>query len=304
MSTYHIPALLAECISGLNINPDGNYVDVTYGGGGHTREILKNLKKGKVLAFDQDEDAFRNKIDDIRLTLIHGNFRYMRNYLRYFGVEQVDGIIADLGISFHQVDEFSRGFSFKSDADIDMRMNRSSDRTASRILNEYDCEKLAFMFKEFGELHQSWKIAQAISEFREKQKLEKIVQLVKILEKFAPPKMENKFYAKVFQALRIELNQEIEALKEFLESTASVLRTGGRLVVISYHSLEDRLVKNYMKSGNFDGTIEKDIYGRFETPFNMVNKKIIVPSDDEITSNPRSRSAKLRIAEKNNAGRN
>jgi 16S rRNA (cytosine1402-N4)-methyltransferase len=271
---------------------------VTYGGGGHSREILNYLKKGKVYAFDQDKDAFINKINDKKLVLIHGNFRFVKNFLRYYGIDQVDGIIADLGISFHQVDEFSRGFSFKSDSEIDMRMNRNSDMMAAQILNEYDAGKLAHIFKEYGELNQSWKIAQTIIEYRGNHKLEKTGQLVKILERFAPPKTENKFYAKVFQAIRIELNQEIEALKEFLLSTVSLVKTGGRLVIISYHSLEDRLVKNFMKSGNFEGEIEKDIYGRFDTPFVMVNKKIIVPSDEEINLNPRSRSAKLRIAEK------
>jgi 16S rRNA (cytosine1402-N4)-methyltransferase len=299
MCAYHIPALLAESIMGLKIKPNGNYVDVTYGGGGHSKEILKHLKKGQLFAFDQDEDAINNKIDDDRLTFVHGNFRFIKNFLRFYDIGQVDGIIADLGISFHQVDELSRGFSFKSDATIDMRMNKNSDFTASDVLNGYEAEKLAFVFKEYGELNNGWKIAQTIVEARFKKKLTNIGQLIGILEKFAPKKLENKFYAKVFQALRIEVNREMEALKEFLEQTPSVLKQGGRLVVISYHSLEDRMVKNFIRSGNFDGTVEKDVYGNFHTPFSIITKKIIVPSDAEVTSNPRSRSAKLRIAEKN-----
>jgi 16S rRNA (cytosine1402-N4)-methyltransferase len=299
MSAYHIPALLTESITGLNINPDGQYVDVTYGGGGHSKEILGHLKKGHLFAFDQDEDAIINKIDDERLTLVRGNFRFIRNFLRYYQVKQVDGIIADLGISFHQIDELSRGFSFKSDASIDMRMNKNSEFTASHIVNEYDAEKLAYVLREYGELANGWKLSQVIVESREKKRIETISQLVSLIEKFAPKRMENKFLAKVFQAFRIEVNQEMEALKEFLEQTSSVIKKGGRLVVISYHSLEDRLVKNFIRSGNFDGKIEKDIYGNYSTPFSMINKKIIIPSDSELASNPRSRSAKLRIAEKN-----
>ena len=298
MSAYHIPALLKESITGLNVKPDGKYVDVTYGGGGHSKEILNNLKKGKLFAFDQDEEALNNKIDDKRLILIHANFKFVKNFLRYYNIKQVDGIIADLGISFHQVDESKRGFSFKSDDEIDMRMNRNATLKATEILNNYETEHLARIFKEYGELNQAWRIAQSITDARSKRKLEKAADLLKIIEKFASPKMENKFYAKVFQALRIELNQEIGALKEFLLASTDMLKTGGRLVVISYHSLEDRLVKNFMKSGNFDGDIEKDVYGRFSTPFELVNKKIIVPSDEEVSINPRSRSAKMRIAEK------
>jgi 16S rRNA (cytosine1402-N4)-methyltransferase len=299
MCAYHIPALLQESISGLDIKPNGDYVDVTYGGGGHSKEILKYLKKGRLFSFDQDAEALKNEIDDDRLTLIHSNFKYIKNFLKFYGAEQVDGILADLGISFYQVDELSRGFSFKSDAEIDMRMNKNSEFTAAHILNEYGAEKLSNIFKEYGELSNSWKIAQAIITARTSCKFEKIGQLVGIIQKFAPKKMENKFYAKVFQALRIEVNQEMEALKEFLLQTAQVLKKGGRLVVISYHSLEDRLVKNFIRSGNFEGTIDKDIYGNYEVPFSIVNKKIIIPSDSEINLNPRSRSAKLRIAERN-----
>lgn len=299
MNPYHIPALLSESISGLDIKSNGNYVDATFGGGGHSKEILKHLKKGRLFSFDQDEEALKNKVDDNRLILVHSNFRYIKNFLRLYKVEKVDGILADLGISFHQIDELGRGFSFKSDAEIDMRMNKNSKITAAHILNTYEPEKLAFILKEYGELNNGWKIAQALIEARSINKFQKIGQLVAVLEKFAPKKMENKFYAKVFQALRIEVNEEMDALKEFLSQTSLLLKKGGRLVVISYHSLEDRLVKNFIRSGKFEGEIEKDIYGNYEVPFSMVNKKIIVPSESEINLNPRSRSAKLRIAERN-----
>jgi len=299
MSEYHIPALLNESILGLNIKPKGVYVDVTYGGGGHSKEILKQLKGGKLIGFDQDAEAFKNQLDDDRLTLIHSNYRYIGNFLKYYGFEKVDGIIADLGISFHQVDELSRGFSFKSDSDIDMRMNKKSQITAANLLNEYDENKLAKVLRDYGELKNAWSIVQAIVEYRKSQKIDKISQLMQVIEKFAPRNIENKFYAKVFQALRIEVNHEMECLQEFLESSQTVLKTGGRLVVISYHSLEDRLVKNFIRAGNFDGEIEKDIYGNYKTPYSQINKKVIVPSDEEIGLNPRSRSAKLRIAEKN-----
>ena len=299
MSEYHIPALLNESISGLDIKPNGVYVDVTYGGGGHSKEILRQLKGGKLIAFDQDAEALKNKIDDKRLLLIHSNYRYIKNFLKYYGFEKVDGIIADLGISFHQVDELSRGFSFKSDSEIDMRMNKNSQITAAQLINELDENKLVKIFREYGELKNAWNITQAIIEYRKSEKIQNINQLVKLLEKLAPRNAENKFYAKIFQALRIEVNNEMECLQEFLMSSQYVLNDGGRLVVISYHSLEDRLVKNFIRSGNFEGEIEKDIYGNFKTPFNQVNKKIIVPTDSEMELNPRSRSAKLRIAERN-----
>jgi len=299
MLEYHIPALLNESITGLNIKPDGIYVDVTYGGGGHSKEILNQIKSGKLIAFDQDEEALKNKIDDDRIMLIHSNYRYIKNFLKYNGIEQVDGILADLGISFHQVDELSRGFSFKSEAEIDMRMNKNAKIKASDILNDYDENKLSSVFKEYGELNNAWNITQSIIENRKAQKILKITQLVQILGKFAPRNAENKFFAKVFQALRIEVNQEMESLKEFLKASEFLLKKEGRLVVISYHSLEDRLVKNFMRSGNFEGEIEKDVFGNFKVPFNQVNKKIIVPNEMEISKNPRSRSAKMRIAEKN-----
>ncbi len=298
MINYHIPALLQECITGLNIKPDGVYVDVTFGGGGHSKEIIKHLNKGTLIAFDQDKDAFENKIEQDNFLLIHSNYRYIKNFLKFHGYNKVDGILADLGISFHQVDEASRGFSFKYDAKIDMRMNKASGKTAADLLNEYNEKELAKIFREYGELKNVWNIAKTIVAERSNKAFENINQLVETLGKFAPRKAEQKFYAKVFQALRIEVNREMDALKEFLESTADLLNKEGRLVVISYHSLEDRLVKNFIRSGNFSGKVEKDIYGNFDTPFKQENKKIIVPSEEEIKKNPRSRSAKLRIAEK------
>jgi 16S rRNA (cytosine1402-N4)-methyltransferase len=298
MVNYHIPALLQECITGLNIKPDGVYVDVTFGGGGHSKEIIKHLEKGTLIAFDQDKDAFENKIEQDNFLLIHSNYRHIKNFLKFHGYNKVDGILADLGISFHQVDEASRGFSFKYDAKIDMRMNKAAGKTAADLLNEYDENELARIFREYGELKNAWSIVKAIVAERSNKAFKNISQLVGTLEKFAPKKAEQKFYAKVFQALRIEVNKEMDALKEFLESTTDLLNEEGRLVVISYHSLEDRLVKNFIRSGNFSGKVEKDIYGNFDAPFKQVNKKIIVPSEEEIKNNPRSRSAKLRIAER------
>jgi 16S rRNA (cytosine1402-N4)-methyltransferase len=298
MSLYHVPALLKESIEGLNIKPDGIYVDVTYGGGGHSTEILKHLNKGRLIAFDQDEDAFKNRINDKRFMLIHSNYRYIKNYLKYFGILKVDGIIADLGISFHQVDEIERGFSFRADADIDMRMNKKGKITSADILNDYDEKELIRIVRDYGELNNAYQIAKVIIENRNVEKFQKTNQLVHVLSKFAPKNAENKFFAKIFQALRIEVNNEMESLKDLLKAGELLLSKGGRLVIISYHSLEDRLVKNFIRSGNFGGEIEKDIYGNFETALNQLVKKPIVPSEKEIKENPRSRSAKLRIAEK------
>lgn len=298
MTTYHIPALLDECITGLNIKPDGVYVDVTFGGGGHSKEIISKLTSGQLIAFDQDEDAHKNALPNKNFLLIRSNYRYVRNFLKYHGISKVDGVLADLGISFHQVDEASRGFSFKYDADIDMRMNKSGGKTAADILNEYNEKELSKIIKEYGELKNAWSITKEIISTRAIKPFRKINELVAVLEKFAPKKSEHKFYAKVFQALRIEVNEEIEGLEEFLDSTPEILKPDGRLVVISYHSLEDRLVKNFIKSGNTKGIITKDIYGNYETPFSPVNKKVIIPDENEILRNPRSRSAKLRIAEK------
>lgn len=298
MVAYHIPALLQDCIAGLNIKPDGVYVDATFGGGGHSREIIRHLNKGTLIAFDQDKDALKNKLEHDNFLFIHGNFRYIKNFLRFHGYGKVDGILADLGISFHQVDEGARGFSFKADAKIDMRMNTTAGKTAADLLNELDEKELAGILREYGELKNAWNIAKAIVAERKHLVFENISQLVAVLGRFAPKKAEQKFFAKVFQALRIEVNKEMDALKEFLASTTELLPPGGRLVIISYHSLEDRLVKNFIRSGNFKGEIEKDIYGNFEAPFKQVNKKITVPDEEEIAKNPRSRSAKLRIAEK------
>ena len=298
MVDYHIPALLQESILGLNISPEGVYVDVTFGGGGHSKEILKHLKKGRLIAFDQDQDALKNKPEQDNILLIHSNYRYIKNFIKFHGYDKVDGILADLGISFHQVDEGSRGFSFRSNSNIDMRMNKTARKTAADILNHYDEKALARIFREYGELKNAWNIVKEIIKARNQKPFEKINHLVEVLEKFAPKKAENKFYAKVFQALRIEVNQEMEALKEFLVSTTNLLKSKGRLVVISYHSIEDRYVKNFIRSGNIEGNIEKDIYGNFQTPFVPVNKKVIVPDEIEIERNPRSRSAKLRIAER------
>jgi len=298
MPIYHVPALLKESIEGLNIRPDGIYVDVTYGGGGHSSEILKHLNKGRLIAFDQDEDALKNKINDKRFMLIHSNYRYVKNYLKYYGILKVDGIIADLGISFHQVDEIERGFSFRADADIDMRMNKKGKITSADILNDYDEKDLIRIFRDYGELNNAFQIVKVIIENRNVKKFQKTNQLVHVLSKFAPKNAENKFFAKIFQALRIEVNNEMEALKDLLKASELLLSKGGRLVIISYHSLEDRLVKNFIRSGNFEGEIEKDVYGNFKTALNQLVKKPIVPSDKEIKENPRSRSAKLRIAEK------
>lgn len=298
MPIYHVPALLKESIEGLNIRPDGIYVDVTYGGGGHSSEILKHLNKGRLIAFDQDEDALKNKINDKRFMLIHSNYRYIKNYLKYYGILKVDGIIADLGISFHQVDEIERGFSFRADADIDMRMNKKGKITSADILNDYDEKDLIRIFRDYGELNNAFQIVKVIIENRNVKKFQKTNQLVHVLSKFAPKNAENKFFAKIFQALRIEVNNEMEALKDLLKASELLLSKGGRLVIISYHSLEDRLVKNFIRSGNFEGEIEKDVYGNFKTALNQLVKKPIVPSDKEIKENPRSRSAKLRIAEK------
>ncbi|MFN8256835.1 MAG: 16S rRNA (cytosine(1402)-N(4))-methyltransferase RsmH [Bacteroidales bacterium] len=299
MSTYHIPALLSESINALDIKADGVYVDVTFGGGGHSSEILKKLKNGKLIAFDQDEEALENAFEDKRLTLVHSNFRYVKNFLKYYKIDKVDGIIADLGISFNQVDKVARGFSFKTGVDLDMRMNSRAKVSAAEILNSYDENRLTSIIREFGELHNANLISKTIVENRVGQRIDKSDQLIKMLIKYAPKNAENKFFAKVFQALRIEVNNEMDALKEFLVSCEEIIAKGGRLVVISYHSLEDRLVKNYMKAGNFTGETEKDVYGKFSVPFSVVNKKPLVPDMQEIQINPRSRSAKLRIAEKN-----
>lgn len=296
---YHIPALLNECINGLNIRPDGTYVDVTFGGGGHSREIINHLgENGRLFGFDQDLDAWHNKLDDSRFTFVHANFSFLKNFLRFHGVEHVDGILADLGVSFHHFDTAERGFSFRQDSRLDMRMNQDSKLDAATVLMTYSEEQLASMFYLFGELKQSRRMASAIVKRRAQGEITSTGQLVDIVSPFICKKAEKKELAQVFQALRIEVNHEIDVLKRMLEQSLQVLNPGGRLVVITYHSLEDRLVKNFMRSGNVEGKIDKDFYGRVNTPWTLVNNKVITASEAEVEANPRSRSAKLRIAEK------
>lgn len=299
MSTYHTPVLLHKCVNALNIKKGGIYVDVTFGGGGHSREILKNMdESARLIAFDQDIDAQTNLINDERFLFIHSNFRYLKNYLKYYNIEKVDGILADLGISSFHIDAVQRGFSFKSNADLDMRMNTKMKKTAADIINEYDEVSLIKIFRQFGEIKNAGTLAKQIIAGRSTKKVKKINDFIEIIKNKIPKKQENKYLAKVFQALRIELNDEINALEEFLLSTGELLNKEGRLVVLSYHSLEDRYVKNYIRSGNCKGIIEKDIYGNYKQIFKQINRKPIVPDEEEIKNNPRARSAKLRIAEK------
>ncbi|MBR2428521.1 MAG: 16S rRNA (cytosine(1402)-N(4))-methyltransferase RsmH [Alistipes sp.] len=297
--TYHIPVMLNECIDNLDIKPDGIYVDLTMGGGGHTRAILERLgPEGHLYSFDQDPDAERNAPDDERHTFVASNFRFMRAALRLRGVEGVDGILADLGVSSHHFDAKHRGFSFRGDAPLDMRMNTRGGRTAADIINSYDKEALARIFAEYGELETTWKIANCIERTRSEKAITTTAELVEAIKPCTPPKDEAKFLTKLFQALRIELNGEMEALKMSLEQSLKVLNPGGRLVIMSYHSLEDRIVKNFMRSGNTEGRIERDFYGRTNTPLKVITRKAIVPTDEEVDTNPRSRSAKLRVAER------
>ncbi|HNT41124.1 MAG TPA: 16S rRNA (cytosine(1402)-N(4))-methyltransferase RsmH [Tenuifilaceae bacterium] len=294
--TYHVPVLLAESIEGLNIRPDGTYVDLTYGGGGHSRHILERLgKKGKLYAFDQDEDALTNASDDKRFTLIRGNFKYFRNFLRYYNVAKVDGILADLGVSSFHLDTPERGFSFRFEGPLDMRMNKRASLTAKKVVNSYSIEELSLIFNQLGELPDGRRYAQAIYDGRKVKQLETIEELTQILKPLVPAKLQNKVLAKIFQALRIEVNHELDALKLMLIGSAKCLGREGRLVVISYHSLEDRLVKNFLKFGNFEGEDRPDLMGNRVVPFEQVNRKVIVPSFDEISANNRARSAKLRI---------
>ncbi|OFY60565.1 MAG: 16S rRNA (cytosine(1402)-N(4))-methyltransferase [Bacteroidetes bacterium RBG_19FT_COMBO_42_10] len=295
---YHIPALLDESIEGLNIRSDGIYVDVTFGGGGHSMQILKRLTTGKLIAFDQDEDALINAPDDKRFIFLNQNFRFLKNNLLYNRIKSIDGLIADLGVSFHQFDEPERGFTFRHDAPLDMRMNRSSTLTAAGLIQTLDESLLANIFYSYGELTNSRKIAREIISARKEKPITSTSDLVSVLRKLAPLKQEHKFYAKVFQALRISVNHEIEYLKEMLLQALDMLNTGGRLVIITYHSLEDRIVKNFIRSGNFEGIGEKDFYGNSETPFRMITKKGIIPGAEEIAKNNRARSARLRVAEK------
>ena len=291
--------MLEECITALNIKPDGVYVDLTMGGGGHTREILKHLgPKGHLYSLDQDPDAEANAPKDERHTFVASNFRFVRGALRLRGVERVDGILADLGVSSHHFDAKHRGFSFRGEALLDMRMNTRAGRTAADIVNTYSNEALSKIFAEYGELDTTWKIANCIERFRNERAITTTADLVEAVKPCTPPKDESKFLTKLFQALRIELNGEIEALKMAMEQSLNLLNPEGRLVVMSYHSLEDRIVKNFMRSGNSEGIVEKDFFGRATTPFKLITRKAIVPSDEEINLNPRSRSAKLRVAER------
>lgn len=295
---YHNPVLLKETVDGLNINPDGVYVDVTFGGGGHSKEILKRLgENGKLFAFDQDQDALKNTIDDSRFTLINENFRYIKRFLRFYGVKQVDGILADFGVSSHQFDVAERGFSTRFEANLDMRMNQQNTLSAFQVVNKYEEEQLKNMFLQYGELRAAPAMAKLIVESRELEPIVTSEQLKKVLNKFLPPRHENKVLAQIYQAIRIEVNQEIEALKEFLAQTPELLKVNGRLSLISYHSLEDRLVKRFIRNGLFEGEPERDMYGNFEVPLRKVGG-MIVPSKEEIKTNSRARSAKLRIAEK------
>jgi 16S rRNA (cytosine1402-N4)-methyltransferase len=297
-TTYHIPVLLRESVDGLEIKPDGVYIDVTFGGGGHSKEILSRLgKKGHLYSFDQDADAEKNIVDDDRFTFVRSNFRYIKNWMRYYDVEKIDGLLADLGVSSHHLDDESRGFSFRFDAPLDMRMNKQAGKTAADIVNDYDEEQLADVFYLYGELKNARKLATAIVKARQAQRIATTGNLLQVAEKLFPREREKKEMAKLFQALRIEVNHEMEALKEMLNGSKDLLCVGGRLSVITYHSLEDRLVKNMMKAGNTEGKVQQDFFGHTEAPFKPVGK-VIVPEPEEQERNPRSRSAKLRIAEK------
>jgi len=295
---YHQPVLLEESIDGLQIHPEGVYVDATYGGGGHSKKILEKLGNGILIAFDQDEDAQEHIMDDARLIFIQHNFRYMKNFLKYLGYKQVDGVLADLGVSSHHLDAPERGFSFRFDAPLDMRMDQHAPWKAADVINEYNPSRLQEIFREYGELRKTRSIVDAIVKAREQQYIESTFQLTAILESQTPVKYRNKFLARIFQALRIEVNREVEYLKFFLEQSNEMLKKRGRLAVISYHSVEDRVVKNFMRTGNFEGEVTKDFYGHEQTPLRVINKKVITPSYREIQSNNRARSAKLRIAEK------
>jgi 16S rRNA (cytosine1402-N4)-methyltransferase len=294
---YHIPALLEETIDGLNIKPDGIYVDVTFGGGGHSREILSRLgKNGKLLGFDQDQDAVKNALNDKRFIFVRSNFRYLKNFLRYHNIEKIDGILGDLGVSSHHFDEADRGFSFRFDGELDMRMNTKSPLTAAVVLNTYTEEDLANVFYLYGELHNSRKIARTIVNARGMKPIQQIFPFIEILKPYFGREKEKKDMARVFQALRIEVNKEMDVLKSLLEQSLEILNPEGRIAILTYHSLEDRLVKNFFRSGNFEGKLEKDFYGNILAPLKAVNNKVIIADDAEVARNPRARSAKLRVA--------
>lgn len=299
-NTYHVPVLLKDSVDGLSIRPGGIYVDVTFGGGGHSREILSRLSEtgGHLYSFDQDADAERNIVDDKNFTFVRSNFRYLKNWMRYYGVEEIDGLIADLGVSSHHFDDDTRGFSFRFDAPLDMRMNKRAGMTAADIINKYDEESLADVFYLYGELKNSRKIASTIAKARQEKAIVTTQDFMDAVAPLFKREREKKDTARLFQALRIEVNKEMTALKEMLSAATGLLRPGGRLSVITYHSLEDRIVKNIIKAGNAEGKMKQDFFGRVETPYTAINNKVIIPGEDEIERNPRSRSAKLRIAEK------
>ena len=297
--TYHVPVLLKESVDGLDIQPDGIYVDVTFGGGGHSREILSRLgKKGHLYSFDQDADAESNIVNDGRFTFVRSNFRYLKNWMRYYEVDGIDGLLADLGVSSHHFDDESRGFSFRFDAPLDMRMNKRGGMTAADVLNNYTEEQLADIFYLYGELKNARKLASVLVKARDGNPIETTGQLLGLTEKLFVKEREKKEAAKLFQALRIEVNHEMDALREMLAGACEILKPGGRLSVITYHSLEDRIVKNVMRAGNAEGKVEQDFFGRVKSPLHLINNRVITPSDEELENNPRSRSAKLRIAEK------
>ncbi|MBQ2440235.1 MAG: 16S rRNA (cytosine(1402)-N(4))-methyltransferase RsmH [Muribaculaceae bacterium] len=295
---YHIPAMLQECIDGLQISPSGTYVDVTFGGGGHSRGIIEQLGEGgRLFSFDQDLDAYANRIEDPRFTFVHSNFRYLTNFMRFHKVNKVDGILGDLGVSFHHFDEAERGFSFRADAPLDMRMNRSARVDAAQVVNTYTEEQLLRIMADYGDMRRPMPIVRAILKARDNKPVMTTGQLLDVIRPLINPKQEKKELAQIFQALRIEVNGEMDALKRFLESTLEVLRPGGRLVVLTYHSLEDRMVKNFIKTGNTEGIVDKDFFGKVNTPWRQITKGAVAPSQEEIDRNPRSRSAKLRVAE-------
>lgn len=293
---YHVPVLLAESIDGLDIKADGIYVDVTFGGGGHSREILKQLTSGHLYAFDQDSDAWANEIESENFTLIKHNFRYIKNFLRYYNINSVDGVLADLGVSSHHFDEPERGFSYRFDSALDMRMNRDAQKNAADFVNTADKDEMLSVFRNYGEIDNAWKLVNLILDYRKNKTYRTTGEFIESIKTATPRNRENKYYSQVFQALRIYVNNELDVLKELLQSVTTLLKPNGRFAVITYHSLEDRLVKNFFKSGNFDGRIEKDFYGNIISPLDVVNRKIIIPSDEEIERNTRARSAKLRIA--------
>ncbi len=297
MSAYHTPVLLHESVDALCVKGGGTYVDVTFGGGGHSKEILNRLQKGRLIAFDRDADAGNNTINDKRFTLIRNNFRFIRNLLRYEGVEQVDGILADLGVSSHQFDTPERGFSFRFDTLLDMRMNRAAALTAAKVLNTYSEQDLQYIFKMYGEVENATKVVRAIAVRRHEQAIQTVGELIEAIRPCLPPHAEHKYLAKLFQALRIAVNAEMHALEQLLVQSLRLLKPGGRLVVITYHSLEDRMVKNFMRAGHVAGKIEKDFFGKAQTPFSVITKKALTPPEEEVAKNTRARSAKLRVAE-------